>query len=153
MASSEDADVDRAIEFRLEAGASARDLIVEFRISSPRMRRIRQQLERRWTAALPKPVQSTNLMALETAGKLRRQLRYALEAAGITDLAQIQGRSRREVGLLRGVSAVSLATIESLMGEAGLMPLAKSEPRRPGRRPRRQRGAPPPSKDRGRSAD
>ena len=124
MASSEDADVDRAIEFRLEAGASARDLIVEFRISSPRMRRILRQLERRWTAALPKPVQSTSLMALETAGKLRRQLRAALAATGISNLTQLQGRSRREVGLLRGVSAVSLATIESLMRDASLMPLS-----------------------------
>jgi hypothetical protein len=107
------------------------------------MRKILRQLERHWTAALPKAVQSTSLMALETAGKLRRQLRCALAAAGITDLAQLQGRSRREMGLFRGISSASLATIESLMGEAGLVPLAKGEPRRPGRRPKSQRGKKP----------
>jgi hypothetical protein len=96
MASSNtDHDLDRAIEFRLEAGARAGDVIVEFKIGPQRMRKILGHLERRLTAALPKAVQSTNLMALETAGKLRRQHRNFLVAAGVTDLAQLQGRSRR----------------------------------------------------------
>jgi hypothetical protein len=63
-------------------------------------------------------------MALETAGKLRRQHRTFLVAAGVTDLTQLQGRSRREMGLLRGISLASLATIESLLRDAGLVPLA-----------------------------
>jgi hypothetical protein len=67
---------------------------------------------------------STSLVALEVAGKLRRQLRSALEAAGITDLKQLQGRSRFEVLLIPGVSTRSLATIESLMRDAGSMPLS-----------------------------
>ena len=57
------------------------------------------------------------------AGKVRRQLRFALEAAGITDLTQLQGRRRSEVSVLRGISAKSVATIESVMREAGLIPL------------------------------
>jgi hypothetical protein len=88
------------------------------------MRKIRGELERRLTAALPKAVQSTNLMALEVAGKLRRQNRTFLVAAGVTDLTQLQGRSRREMGLFRGISSASLATIESLLREAGLKPLS-----------------------------
>jgi hypothetical protein len=88
------------------------------------MRKILRQLERRQTGALPETAQSTSLMALETAGKLRRQLRVSLAAADITDLTQLQGRSRREMGLFRGISSASLATIESLLREAGLMPLS-----------------------------
>jgi hypothetical protein len=95
------ADRDRAIELRWEAGASSREIAFEFKIGIPRMRKILRQLEGRRTAALPKAVQSTNLVALEVAGKLRRQLRYALEAAGITDLAQLRGRSRREIVYFR----------------------------------------------------
>jgi transposase len=118
------ADRDRAIELRWEAGASSREIAFVFKIGIPRMRKILRQLEGRRTAALPEAAQSTNLLALEVAGKLRRQLRTILAAAGITDLTQLQGRSRREVGLLRGISSLSLATIESLMREAGLMPLS-----------------------------
>jgi hypothetical protein len=66
----------------------------------------------------------TNLLALEMAGKLRRQLRSFLEAAGITDLKQLEGRSRFEVLLVPGVSTKSLATIEAVMREAGLLPLS-----------------------------
>jgi hypothetical protein len=95
----------------------------------------------------------TGLEALEAAGMLRRQLRSALEAAGITDLKQLEGSSRSEVLLIPGIYAKSLATIETLIREAGLAPLAKSEPRRPGCKPQRQRGAPPLAEDRGRLAD
>jgi hypothetical protein len=66
-------------------------------------------------------------MALETAGKLSPQLRSFLEAAGITDLKQLEGRSRSEVLVLRGVYAKSLATIEAVMREAGLAPLGKGD--------------------------
>jgi hypothetical protein len=64
-------------------------------------------------------------MALETAGKLRRQLRYALQAAGITDLKQLEGRSRREMGLVPGIATKSLALVESPMRDAGLPPLTE----------------------------
>jgi hypothetical protein len=54
---------------------------------------------------------------------LRRQLRFALKAADIIDLMQLEGRSRREVGLFRGISTKSLATIEALMRDARLKQL------------------------------
>ena len=82
---------------------------------------------------------STSLVALEMAGKLRRQLRSFLEAAGITDLKQLEGGSRSEVLLFPGVSAKSLATIETVMREADLAPLGKGEPRKAGRKPKPQR--------------
>ena len=66
----------------------------------------------------------TNLLALEMAGKLRKQLRSFLEAADIADLKQLEGRSRFEVLLIPGVSTKSLATIESLLRDAGLLPLS-----------------------------
>ena len=62
------------------------------------------------------------------AGKVRRQLRYALEAAGMIDLAQLQGRRRSKVCVLRGISAKSVATIETVMREAGLVPLDEGKP-------------------------
>jgi hypothetical protein len=85
----------------------------------------------------------TSLVALEIAGKVRRQLRLFLEAAGITDLKQLEGRSRSEVLLVPGVHVVSLSTIETVMREAGLAPLDKGEPRKAGRKPKRQRDSAP----------
>jgi hypothetical protein len=73
---------------------------------------------------------------------LRRQLRSALKAAGITDLKQLEGRCRSEVLLLLRVSAKSLATIEMLLEQAGLAALAGGAPQR--RKPgRRAKAAPP----------
>jgi hypothetical protein len=96
------------------------------------------------TYALELP--STSLVALEMAGKLRRQLRSCLEAAGISDLKQLQGRSRFEVRLIPGVSTKFLATIDTMMREAGLGSLHEDKPRGRGR----HGGAP---KDRGSFAD
>jgi hypothetical protein len=66
----------------------------------------------------------TSLSALETNGKLRPQLRSALEAAGITDLTQLRGKRRVELRLFRGISSKSLQTIDAVMREAGLPPLS-----------------------------
>jgi hypothetical protein len=80
----------------------------------------------------------TSLVALEIAGKLRTQLRSFLEAAGIADLKQLEGRSCSEVLLIPGIHEKSLAAIETFMREAGLAPLAKSELRRAGWKPKQR---------------
>ena len=78
------------------------------------------QFERR-RAGEQRAVRPTSLEALEMAGKVRRQLRNALESAAITDLAQLQGRRRSEVLLIRGISSKSVATIAAVMLEIGLI--------------------------------
>jgi hypothetical protein len=73
----------------------------------------------------------TSLLALEIARKLWTQLRHALEAAGITDLTQLQGKRRSEVRLLRGISSKSLQTIDAVMREAGIAFLDEGRLRAP----------------------
>ena len=73
----------------------------------------------------------TSLSALETTGKLRPQIRSALEAAGITDLTQLQGMRRSEVLLLRGVGPGSLQIINAVMREAGIALLDEGQLRAP----------------------
>jgi hypothetical protein len=73
---------------------------------------------------------TTDLLALENSGQLRPQIRIALERAGITDLEQLQGMTRSELGLLPGIGEKSTAEIDAAMREAGLAPLGEGKPRR-----------------------
>jgi transposase len=116
------ADRTHAVELRRAAGATAREIAKEFGITISRVRQILRQLKLRRVGEKRK-AQPTSLEALEMAGKVRRQLRFALEAAGITDLTQLRGRRRFEVGLIRGISSKSVATIDAVMQEASLTPL------------------------------
>ena len=117
-----------AMQLRREAGAHPREIAAEFGITQSRVRQILRQFEPR-RAGEQGESHPTSLVALEMTGKVRRQLRFALEDAGITDLKQLQGRKRFEVQLLPGVSTRSVETIETVMREAGLTFLDEGRPR------------------------
>jgi transposase-like protein len=123
------ADRARAMELRREAGASLSKIAKEFGISPSTVGHILLKLERR-RAGEQRELRPTSLEALEMAGKVPRQLRSALEAAAITDLAQLQRRRRSEVLLIRGISSKSIAMIAAVMQEAGLSLLDEGIPRR-----------------------
>jgi DNA-directed RNA polymerase alpha subunit len=79
---------------------------------------------------------TTDLVELRTTGRIGPLLFHSLDRAGISDIRQLNGRSRTEVSLIRGIGGKSAAQLADIMQDAGLTLRNDSKLRRVRRGPK-----------------